>query len=422
MPSLHNTVPVAQVAVSVAVSAPQRVVLLGTTVGAAGVLPVPIVIGSDATEVPQLLTQVAKYVPAPTEIGLPVAPLLQVRIPPEGHAPVSAAFSSPQTISLLVWMFGLPGAGCVVITTGVEAGELPHAFTQVAVYVPAPTVLGLAVVPSLHCTVPVAQVAVSVAVSAPQRVVLLGTTVGAAGVLPVPMVIGSDATEVPQLLTQVAVYVPAPTEIGLPVAPLLQVRIPPEGHAPVRVAFSAPQTINLLVWMFGLPGAGCVVITTGVEAGELPHAFTQVAVYVPAPTVLGLAVVPSLHSTVPVVQVAVSVAVSAPQRVVLLGTTVGAVGVLPVPIVIGSEATEVPQLLTQVAKYVPAPTEIGLPVEPLLQVRVPPEGHEPVRTAFSSPQTVCLLAWMFGLPGPGCVLITIVSEFTEVPHSLTQFA
>ena len=132
--------------------------------------------------------------------------------------------------------------------------------------------------PSLHCTVPVAQAAISVAVSAPQRVVLLGPTVGAAGVLPVPMVIGSDATEVPQLLTQVAVYVPAPTEIGLPVEPLLQVRIPPEGHEPVRAAFSSPHTVSLLAWILGLPGAGCVVITTGVEAGELPHAFTQVAV------------------------------------------------------------------------------------------------------------------------------------------------
>jgi len=134
-----------------------------------------------------------------------------------------------------------------VITTGVEAGEVPQSFTQTAVYVPAPTCLGLAVMPSFHLTVPLAQVAVSVAISVPQSTVLLGTTVGAAGASPVPITIGVEAGEVPQVLTQTAVYVPAPTRIGLPVLPLLQVRVPPVGHEPVSVAWSVPHTLDLLV-------------------------------------------------------------------------------------------------------------------------------------------------------------------------------
>jgi len=88
------------------------------------------------------------------------------------------------------------------------------------------------------------------------------------------------------------------------------------------------------------------VITTGVEAGEVPQSVTHVAVYVPAPTCLGLAVVPSLQRTVPLVHVAVSVAISVPQSIVLLGTTVGACGAGCVVITTGAEAGDIPQSLT----------------------------------------------------------------------------
>ena len=188
------------------------------------------------------------------------------------------AVSLSHTTVTLAVMAGAPGLLPWVITIGVEAGEVPQSVLQVAVYVPAPTWIELPVAPLLHTMVPLAQTAERVALSVPHIALVLVATLGATGVLPLPIVIGSDATEVPQLLTQVAVYVPAPTEIERPVAPLLQVRIPPEGHEPARVTFSSPHTVSLFAWILGLPGAGCVVITTGVEAGELPHAFTQVAV------------------------------------------------------------------------------------------------------------------------------------------------
>ena len=180
-------------------------------------------------------------------------PSFQVSTPPVGQLPVRVAFSSPHTLSLLAVICGAVGAGWVVIVTGVEATEVPQLLTHVAVYVPAPTCLGLAVVLSFHCTVPLVQVAVRVAISVPQSVVLLATIDGAVG-------------------------------------------------------------------------AGWLVITTGVEATEVPQLLTHVAVYVPAPTCLGLAVVLSFHCTVPLVQVAVRVAISVPQSAVLLAVKTGAFG------------------------------------------------------------------------------------------------
>ncbi len=276
-------------------------------------------------------------------------PSFQVSTPPVGQLPVRVAFSSPHTLSLLAVICGAVGAGWVVIVTGVEATEVPQLLTHVAVYVPAPTCLGLAVVLSFHCTVPLVQVAVRVAISVPQSVVLLATIDGAVGAGWLVITTGIEAGEVPQLLTQVAVYVPGPTRIGLPVLLLFQVSTPPVGQLPVRVAFSSPHTLSLLAVICGAVGAGWVVITTGVEATEVPQLLTHVAVYVPAPTCLGLAVVLSFHCTVPLVQVAVRVAISVPQSVVLLATIDGAVGAGWVVITTGVEATEVPQLLTHVA-------------------------------------------------------------------------
>jgi hypothetical protein len=143
---------------------------------------------------------------------------------------------------------------------------------------------------------------------------------------------------------------------------LLQVKIPPVGQVPVNVACSVPQTLVLLEAIVGVPGAGVVVITTGIEGSELPHSFLQTAVYVPAPTTLGFVVLPSDHTAVPLVQLAVNVVVSVPQSINLPATTVGATGATPVPITTGVEVSDVPQVLIHVAVYVPAPTMIGLPV------------------------------------------------------------
>ena len=57
----------------------------------------------------------------------------------------------------------------------------------------------------LHCKLPLQPVAVSVAVSAPQILVLLLVNVGVAGVLPVVITITFEAPLVPQVFVQVAV-------------------------------------------------------------------------------------------------------------------------------------------------------------------------------------------------------------------------
>ena len=268
---------------------------------------------------------------------------------PVAQAAVSRVVSPSQTVVFSAATTGAAGVLPVPITTGVEAGEAPHEVTHVAVYVPAPTCLGLAVVLSFHCTVPLAQVAVRVAFSSPHTLVLFAVICGAVGAGWLVITTGVEAGEVPQLLTHVAVYVPGPTRIGLPVLLLFQVSTPPVGQLPVRVAFSSPHTLSLLAVICGAVGAGWVVIVTGVEATEVPQLLTHIAVYVPAPTCLGLAVVLSFHNTVPLAQVAVRVAISVPQSTFLLATIDGAVGAGWVVITTGVEATEVPQLLTQVA-------------------------------------------------------------------------
>ena len=62
----------------------------------------------------------------------------------------------------------------------------------------------LPVAPVLHVSVPVQPVAVKVAVSLPQMLVLLAVTVGAGGVEPVVMVTTFDTPLVPQLFRQTA--------------------------------------------------------------------------------------------------------------------------------------------------------------------------------------------------------------------------
>lgn len=69
---------------------------------------------------------------------------------------------------------------------------------------PAPTCLGLAVFPSFHSIVPVAQFAVKVAFSLSHTVVTVAITVGAAGLLPLVITSGVDAAEVPHEVTQLA--------------------------------------------------------------------------------------------------------------------------------------------------------------------------------------------------------------------------
>ena len=64
-------------------------------------------------------------------------------------------------------------------------------------------------------------IAVSVALSVPQTVVLLVDIVGAPGLTPASIFMIFDETLVPQVFLHFAVYVPTPTKINSPVVPLL---------------------------------------------------------------------------------------------------------------------------------------------------------------------------------------------------------
>jgi hypothetical protein len=60
------------------------------------------------------------------------------------------------------------------------------------------------------------------------------------------------------------------------------------------------------------------------------------------------------------------------------------------------EFSDVPQLLVQVAVYVPAVTSLVAPIPPEDQVMVPPTQPEAVSVALSVPQIEVLLATIVG--------------------------
>jgi len=288
---------------------------------------------------------------------VPVALFDQVTVPAQPLA-VSVAFSPSHTVALSALTDGAAGFTEVPMVTGLEAGEVPQLVVQVAVYVPAPTctvapfpIVTGAVVPGLYqVSVPVQPVAVSVAFSSPQTAPLLVVTDGATGAFSWPITSGPADTVPPQLVVQVAVYVPAPACRLFPLAPVDQVTVPPSQPVAVRVAFSVPHTLAVLVAMVKLAGALSCVMVTAAETADVPHTVTQVAVYVPAVTTCVVPVPPFDQWIVPPAQpVAVKVAVSLPQRTDLLVVSTGASGLLPSPITIGADASDEPQAFTQVA-------------------------------------------------------------------------
>jgi hypothetical protein len=121
--------------------------------------------------------------------------------------------------------------------------------------------------------------------------------------------------------------------------------------------------------------------------------------------------------------VAVSVAFSVPQTDALLEAIVGAVAVRPTVIVTEAEFPDVPQLVVQVAVYVPALTSFEVPTpKPPDHVMVPPSQPEAVRVAFSVPQIDVLLATTVGALG-ACPEVTVtVFEFPETPQLVVQVA
>jgi hypothetical protein len=159
---------------------------------------------------------------------------------------------------------------------------------------------------------------------------LLLLITGAAGVLPVVIVITLLLALSPHSVIHTAEYVPAPTTIVLPVAFVLHFTLPPQPLA-VKVAVSALHKLVLLALIVGTAGLVPTLITIALLLPLAPQKFSHTAVYVPAlVTVILVLVALVLHFTLPLVQVAVNTAFPAPQIVILFVAITGAVGFVKV--------------------------------------------------------------------------------------------
>lgn len=78
-------------------------------------------------------------------------------------------------------------------------------------------------------------------------------TTGADGNGSLPITIGNEAADVPHALVHVAVYEPALTSFVVPVPPTDHVTVPLQPVA-VKVAFSVPHTVDLLLVKVGAVG------------------------------------------------------------------------------------------------------------------------------------------------------------------------
>ena len=99
----------------------------------------------------------------------------------------------------------------------------------------------------------------------------------------------------------------------------------------------------------------------------------------------------------------------------------GALGGVPVPIVIVLLFGDVPHELLQVAVYVPAPTSIVDVVAPLLHANVPVQPAA-VNVAFSVPHTVVLFDVILGAFGLLPVVITIAFDAGLSPQIFEHVA
>ena len=120
-------------------------------------------------------------------------------------------------------------------------------------------------------------VEIKVAVSVLHKLFLLVLITGAAGLLPVLITIALLAPLSPQLLIQVALYVPAVLTVMLAVvAPVLHF-IVPEQPVALRVALSALHKLFLLVLITGAAGLLPVLITIALLAPLSPQLLMHVA-------------------------------------------------------------------------------------------------------------------------------------------------
>ena len=129
----------------------------------------------------------------------------------------------------------------------------------------------LVVAPVLQLKVPTHPLAVNLAFSPSQQIVLSLVIIGADGGVFVVITIGLLAPLVPQLLLHVAVYVPAVLTVMLDVvAPVLHVKLPTQPLA-VKVALSPTQIPVLFELINGAVGTLPVLITISFDFGLTPQ-------------------------------------------------------------------------------------------------------------------------------------------------------
>ena len=132
-PVLHTKLPLHPLAVNVAFSPSQQMVLFDEITGAAGFAPVPITISFDFGLTPQIFSHTTEYVPAVlTLIVLLVAFVLHFKVPLQPLA-VKVALSPAQIVVLSLVTLGVVGLTPVRMTIEFEALLVPHTVVQTAV-------------------------------------------------------------------------------------------------------------------------------------------------------------------------------------------------------------------------------------------------------------------------------------------------
>ncbi len=120
-------------------------------------------------------------------------------------------------------------------------------------------------------------VALNVATSPIHKLFLLVLITGEAGLFPVLITIAFELPLSPQVLLQMAVYVPEVlTTMLLPVEPLLHFNVPKHPVA-LNVAVSVPHKLVFVVLITGAVGNVPVLIVTTLLAPLSPQLFTQTA-------------------------------------------------------------------------------------------------------------------------------------------------
>jgi hypothetical protein len=225
-----------------------------------------------------------------TWILKPVAPVDHVIVPPTQPVAVMVATWPSQHSVLSAFNSGAAVNGNLPIVI-VDAGDVPHASEQVAVYVPGPTSFGDPV-PKLfdHVIIPPSQPLAVIVVLSEIQISFAPVNTGAVGAGLVPIVTSLDNTEMPQvvapLFVHVAVYLPGPTNLLVPVPKLPDhVIVPPKQPSAVISVVLLTQT-SLAAFNTGAAGAGLAPTVIGVEFKLLPQMFSQYALYVPAPTLI----------------------------------------------------------------------------------------------------------------------------------------